>query len=91
MPTANPVLIQVFCHVLTDKCGHSCHAGNTYTYMPVLLQENLPIGLVTYTRWSVGNACSSHKNYFVDFQDKTFLIAQRRHFNQFLTYITNGK
>jgi hypothetical protein len=38
------------------------------------------------TGWSTGNACFSHKNNFVDFEDKTFLITQkRRYLNAFLT------
>jgi hypothetical protein len=36
------------------------------------------------TGWSRGNACFSHKNTFVDFEDKMFLITQkRRYFNAF--------
>jgi hypothetical protein len=30
--------------------------------------------------WSRGNACFSHKNNFVDFQDKIFLITQKRRY-----------
>jgi hypothetical protein len=45
-----------------------------------------------YTAWSRGKACFSHKNSFVDFQDKTFLITyKRRYFNAFLTCIAYGK
>jgi hypothetical protein len=29
---------------------------------------------IRYTEWSIRNACFSHKNNFVNFQDKTFLI-----------------
>jgi hypothetical protein len=46
----------------------------------------------SYKEWSKGNACFSHKNNFVGFQDKTFLITRkRRYFSVFLTEITYRK
>jgi hypothetical protein len=41
---------------------------------------------ISSTEWSRGNACFPRKNNFVDFQDKTFLITQKRWFNALLTF-----
>jgi hypothetical protein len=48
----------------------SIHIRSTARYLVSLVR-------VVYTEWSRGNACFSHKNNLVDFQDKTFLLHKK--------------
>jgi predicted ATP-grasp superfamily ATP-dependent carboligase len=78
---------------LTFEDGTGYQSQHLQNAMIVMIMMMMIIMIYNeYTGWSRGNACFSHKNNFVGFQDKTFLITQkRRYFNAFLTYITYGK